>query len=95
MLSDRYLNIGGVATTDATVLDALSVLREAPGVMVKQPLSRTGNPLAAMDYHTIARTERALFPELVLPRGTRGTPTPHEKTAVIHHLERVHRELGP
>ena len=94
MLNDRYLNIGGVAITDAAVLDALSVLRGAPGVMIRQPLSRTENPLAAMDYHMIAHTERELFPELKLSRGTHSTPTPHEKTAVIHYLERVLGEPG-
>ena len=57
--------------------------------MIRQPLSRAGNPLAAMDYHAIAAAERERFPELVLPGGTHGTPTPHEKTAVIHHLQRI------
>ena len=28
----------------------------------------------------------SLKPRLVLPRGT---PTPHEKTAVIHHVQRI------
>ncbi len=38
-----------------------------------------------MDYHAIAAgaAERELFPELVLPHGTHGTPGPREKTAVI------------
>jgi hypothetical protein len=33
--------------------------------------------------------KRESFPKLVLPGGTHGTPTPHEKTAVIHHLQRI------
>lgn len=84
-----YFTIGEVTVPEPAARDALTVLREAPGVMIRQPLSRAGNPLAAMDYHAVARGERELFPSLVLEPGTHRTPVPHEKTAVIHYLERV------
>ena len=88
-MPDRYMTIGGVTVPEHAVREALTVLREAAGVMIRQPLSRAASPLAAMDYHAVARGEREAFPELVLPHGTHRSPTPHEKTAVIHHLERV------
>jgi hypothetical protein len=65
---------------------ALAILLESRGVMIKQPLARAGNPLAAMDYHAIADEERELFHELVAParhaqepdaaREARGHPLP-------------------
>ncbi len=88
-VKNEYLTIGGVTVPVVAAREALTILREAPGVMIRQPLLRAGNPLAAMDYHATASAERELFPELVLPSSTRRTPTPHEKTAVIHHLQRV------
>jgi len=42
-----------------------------------------------MDFHVIAAAERELYPELVLSIGTHRMPTPHEKTAIVHYLERV------
>jgi hypothetical protein len=42
-----------------------------------------------MDYHAIAAMERERFHQFVLPPGTHRTPTQHEKTAVIHHLQRI------
>jgi hypothetical protein len=86
---NEYLTIGDVTVPVDVAREALAVLRGAPGVMIRQPLQRVGNPLAAMDYHAIATAERELFPELVLAPSTRSTPTPHEKTAVIHHLQRI------
>lgn len=86
---NEYLTIGGVTVSAAVAREALAVLRDAPGVMIRQPLLHEGNPLAAMDYHAIAAAEREFFPELVLSHGTHSMPTPHEKTAVIHHLQRI------
>jgi hypothetical protein len=57
--------------------------------MTKQPLARVGNPLAWMDYHAVGAEERRIFPAFVLPPGTHRTPTPYEKNAVIHYLERI------
>ena len=71
------------------VYAAAVILQDAPGVMVRQPLARAGNPLAAMDYHAIAQLEMAAYPGIALPAGTRNDPTPHVKTAVLHHLRRV------
>jgi hypothetical protein len=85
----EYYTIGGVTVHVTKIREALAILRESPGVMIRQPLSRAGNPLAAMDYHAVAAAEREQFPGLVLPPGTHKTPTPHEKTAVIHYLERI------
>jgi hypothetical protein len=86
---NEYLAIGGVTVSATEAREALTVLQESKGVMIRQPLLRAGNPLADMDYHAIADAERELSHELVLPPGTHRTPTPHEKTAVIHHLQRV------
>lgn len=86
---EKYLTITGVTVPMSAVRQAVSVLRDASGVMIRQPLLQAGNPLAAMDYHAIAAAERQLFPELMLAIGTHRVPTPHEKTAVIHYLKRV------
>ena len=85
----EYLTIGGMTVPARTAQEALAVLRESRGVMIRQPLLRAGNPLADMDYHAIAAEEREQFPELVLPGGTHSMPTAHEKIAVIHYLERI------
>jgi hypothetical protein len=84
-----YLTIGGVTVAATTAQQALTILLESKGVMIRQPLLRACNPLAAMDYHAIAAEERELVHELVLPPGTHSMPTPHEKTAVIHHLWQI------
>jgi hypothetical protein len=86
---NEYLTIGGVTVSATEALKALTVLQESKGVMIRQPLLRAGSPLAAMGYHAIADAERELSHELVLPPGTHSTPTPHEKTAVIHYLQRI------
>lgn len=84
-----YITIGGVPATPDEAREALAILLESRGVMIRQPLARAGNRLAGMDYHAVADEERRLFPrELTLPPGTHRAPTPHEKTAVIHHLRR-------
>jgi hypothetical protein len=50
--------IGGVAVTAQQAEHALAVLRSSPGMMVRQPLQRAGNPLAACDYHAVAAPYR-------------------------------------
>jgi hypothetical protein len=84
---DEFVTLGGVTTTVAVVRQALATLREAPGVMVKQPLQRAGNPLAAMNYHSISDSVRRAHPEMEWPSGTHREPTAHVKPRVIHHLE--------
>src|SRR5262249_23299511 len=49
-MPDRYVTIGGVTVTERAAREALMALREAPGVMIRQPLSRAGSQLAGMDY---------------------------------------------
>ena len=85
----EYLTMGGVTATVAEAWEALAVLLESKGVMIKQTIERVGNPLASMDYHAIAADEPEQFPELVLRPGSHRKPTPHEKTAVIHYLRRI------
>jgi hypothetical protein len=87
-------SISGASYHEADVRWAVSILRDAPFVMVKQPLARAGNPLAGMDYHAIARAEVAVYPGLRLAPGTRSNPTPHVKTAVIHYLDRVLKQAA-
>jgi hypothetical protein len=48
---------------------ALSILVDAPGVMVKQPLASASNPLAGRDYHVIACTELAVYPHVRMAPG--------------------------
>lgn len=86
----RRVTIGGEVYTLAHVRQATSLLRAVKGQPhVKQPLERASNPLWRMDYHKIARAERAMFPELKLPPGDHHQPAPHVLNAVVHHLERV------
>ena len=81
--------VGGENFPARSVQEALAILRESLGVIIKSPLARAANPLANMDYHAIAAAEREQFAELVLPSSTHSMPTAHEKIAVIHYLERI------
>lgn len=87
----RRVTIAGQVYTLAHVRQAQSVLAAVKGPpFVKQPLQRAGNPLALMDYHSVARYERATFPECeVAPGKGKGHHAPHVLTAVLHHLDRV------
>jgi len=90
-LSRRVL-IGGEPYTLAHVRQAVSILSSVKGApFVKQPLVRAGSPLGQMDYHRIARYERATYPECEVPSEHRGKGyfAPHVLNAVVHHLERV------
>lgn len=47
--------------TLVVVEQAVEVLDSAPGIMVRQPLARACNPLAAADYHSVAAPYRHMF----------------------------------
>lgn len=89
VLSQR-VTIDGETYTLAHCRQAMSLLRAVRGQPhVKQPLLRAANPLALMDYHKIARAERAMFPECKVKPGDHHRPGPHVLNAVVHHIERV------
>jgi hypothetical protein len=95
VLSQRVLVCGEPYTT-YHVQQAVSVLRTVKGApFVKQPLRSAGNPLWAMDYHAVARYERATYPECEVPSRHRGKGyfAPHVLTAVVHYLERAAPEV--
>ena len=82
----EYVEIGGVHAAIEDVIAARSILESAPGVMVRQPLQRAGNPLADMDYHGISRDVLARHPDMQFEPGTHSLPTAHVKMRVIHYL---------
>lgn len=61
--------IGGRTVTTEAADAALAVLRSAPGMMVRQPLTRAGSPLASCDYHAAARP---FLDPAMAPTGRRG-----------------------
>jgi hypothetical protein len=80
--------IGGVAVTVQQAEEALEILRASPGMMVRQPLARSGHPLAICDYHAAAAPYR-LRPGDVPPAG-RGAAGRHlTKPAFIVSVESV------
>lgn len=89
--------VGGVSLDLDQVTAAVKILREAPGVMVKQPLEKAGHPLAAAEkgwYHLFSAEEIRKFPSLAIEPGSRRKPAGHVKEAVIHRLERILAEAG-
>jgi hypothetical protein len=60
---DPQVTVAGEKFALADVEAAIEILENAAGIMVKQPLSRAGNPLAGMDYHAVANAHRASLPE--------------------------------
>lgn len=88
----RRVTIGGEVYTAAHARQAVAILRGVKGApFVRQPLARAGSPLATMDYHRIARSEQATYPECRVPalHQGKGHFAPHVLTAVVHHIERV------
>lgn len=86
----RRIQIDGQTYTVAHARQAASLLRAVKGQPhVKQALVRAGSPLALMDYHRIARAERAMYPEVKVPPGDHHKPAPHVLNAVVHRLERA------
>ena len=87
------VTVGGVALTLDEVAAALKILREAKGIMVRQPLARAGHPLARAEagwYHEFSRlSEIRKFPALAVDPGTHRKPAGHVKEAVMHRLERI------
>jgi hypothetical protein len=91
------VTVGGVSLTMDEAASALKVLREAKGVMVRQPLERAGHPLAGAErgwYHSFAREEIRRFPGLAAIPGTHRKPAGHVKEAVMHRFERILAEAG-
>jgi len=92
------VTIGGVALTVDEVASAVKVLREAKGIMVKQPLVKAGHPLSKAEagwYHAFSRSELKKFPGIALPPGSRrgAAGNGHVKEAVMHRLERILAEV--
>lgn len=52
------IDVGGVEASTEEIATAIETLVVSNGIMVKQPLAKVGNPLAACDYHSVANTER-------------------------------------
>jgi hypothetical protein len=67
--------IGGICVSQEQAVHALDVLRESPGMMVRQPLQRAGNPLAACDYHAAAAPYRSRPQDV--PAAGRGAAGRH------------------
>jgi hypothetical protein len=57
------VTVAGTKYALSDVEAAIEVLENAAGIMVKQPLTKAGNPLAAMDYHGLATSYRVALPE--------------------------------
>jgi hypothetical protein len=85
--------ISGVVLSPADLREAITILREARGIMVRQPLARAGHPLARAEdpgwYHALAAAERRAYPHLEVDPQTHRRPAGHVKLAVIHRLERM------
>lgn len=58
------VTVGGVEVSPEDAVAALEILTASPGIMVKQPLLRAGNPLSECDYHGFANEVRESDPEL-------------------------------
>jgi hypothetical protein len=88
----RRVVIGGEPYTVAHVRQAVSILQARRGAPhVKGPLREAGNPLWRIDYHKIARYERATYPECEVPAAHQGKGhfAPHVLNAIVHNLERA------
>lgn len=55
--------------------DALACLRASPGLMVRQPLARSGSPLALCDYHAVAAPFKVRY--ITSPLSGRGAAGRH------------------
>lgn len=87
----RRVKIGGETYTLAHVRQATGLIKAVKGQphFPAQALFKAGSPLAGIDYHKIARLERAAHPECELPAGDHHKPAPHVLAAVVRHLDRV------
>ena len=85
--------ISGVVLSPADLREAIRILTEAKGIMVRQPLARAGHPLARADdpgwYHGFSGEELLAYPHLRVDPQTHKKPAGHVKLAVIHRLERM------
>jgi hypothetical protein len=79
--------VGGVLTSVAVVTEAHSILANSPGLMVRQPLARLGNPLALCDYHNEAAPYRERFYTSLVHTGRGAAGRPATKHAFMHALQ--------
>lgn len=88
----RDMKVMSPAMTGVTIAQArqaAEVLRRVTGQpQVLGPLARASSPLQHMDYHAIARAERAAY-RIEIPRGDHHRPAPHVLSAVTHYLDRI------
>jgi hypothetical protein len=91
------LVVGGVNCTAFTVASALDCLEAAKGLMIRQPLSRIGSPLARCDYHAVAAPYRSRFETLTgAGRGAAGRHIAKQAfCSALRELLAVCRELDP
>lgn len=73
--------IGGITVSCGEASAALVVLRNSPGMMVRQPLARHGSPLATCDYHAAAASYLDRSMAGTGKRGAAGRPL--TKTAFL------------
>lgn len=82
--------VGGVEVTGAQLAQAVAVLEQSAGMMVKQPLEAVANPLGAMDYHAV---KNQWFKAHGKPTGLPKGKFP-AKEAVISALKAALAEMG-
>lgn len=80
------VEVGGVPVTHDEIHKAMEILHADKSTAVKQPLKAKGHPLAAMDYHGVAKDELKAHPELKVEKGSKQAHVGQVKIAVLHHL---------
>ena len=73
------IDVGGVKVTQEEIRSAIDVLSSSTWIMVRQPLTSAGHPLAGANYLDVAREQRRVD----------GDRTVSTKIAFIHALERL------
>lgn len=74
-------------TSVAVVTEAHSILAQAPGLMVRQPLARFRNPLALCNYHDEAAPYRDMYYTSLTHNGRGAAGRPATKHAFMHALQ--------
>lgn len=82
-----HLVIGGVMTSVSETLEAHSILAQAPGLMVRQPLASVRNSLALCDYHAEAAPYRDMYYTSLTHNGRGAAGRPATKHAFMHALK--------
>lgn len=86
--SEIFLAVGGVLVSLTVATEAHEILTGSPGLMVRQPLSQYGNPLARCDYHAEAAPYRGQYYRKLVHQGHRGASAPPTtKMAFMHALQ--------